>query len=45
MYIWLLTSVANASNHTKCASLKNQKCMTEPYLINLRPSDYNQGWH
>ena len=31
MHIVLLTSIVNASNHTKCVSLSNQKCMT---LIN-----------
>ena len=33
----LLTSIVNASNHTKCVSWNNQKCMTEPTLINLQP--------
>ena len=28
MFIGLLTSIINASNHTKCASLNNQQCMT-----------------
>ena len=37
MFIVLLTSIVNASNHTKCASLSNQKCMTQPTLINLYP--------
>ena len=39
----LLTSTYNASNHTKCVSLSNQLCMTQPTLINLRPNDYTQG--
>ena len=31
----LLISTINASNHTKCMSLSNQQCMTQPTLINL----------
>ena len=27
-YIGLLTGLVNGSNHTKCVSLSNQKCMT-----------------
>ena len=42
MLIGLLISVANASNHTKCVSLSNQKYMTQPTLINLHRSEYNQ---
>ena len=36
IFIWLLTSVANVSSHTKCVSLSNQK----PTLINLYPTEY-----
>ena len=42
MFIGLLGSIVNASNHTKCFSLNNQKCMLEPTLINLHPNEYNQ---
>ena len=35
MFIRLLTSTVSASNHTKCVSLNNQKCMTQPTFINL----------
>ena len=38
MSIVLLTSIVNASNHTKCASLTNQKCEILPTLINLHPN-------
>ena len=38
MSIVLLTSIVNASNHTKCASLTNQKCEILPTLINLYPN-------
>ena len=43
MFIGLLASVLNASNHTKCISLSNQQCMIEPTLINLHPNGYSQG--
>ena len=34
MFIVLLTGLVNGSNHTKCVSLSNQKCKTQPTLIN-----------
>ena len=34
MFILLLTTIV-ASNHTNCVPLRNQKCETEPTLINL----------
>ena len=42
MFIVLLTSIVNASNHTKCVLLNNQKCMTPPTLTNLHPNEYSQ---
>ena len=36
MFISLLTGLVNASNHTKCVSLSNKKCMTQP-------NEYAQG--
>ena len=45
MFIVLLTSIVNASNHTKCVSLSNQKCKIQPTLINLHPNEYNQELH
>ena len=33
MFIELLTNMVNASNHTKCASLNNQKGMIQPNLF------------
>ena len=42
MFIKLLTS---PSNHTKCVSLSNQKCMIQPTLINLHPDEYTQELH
>ena len=40
--VMLLTSTVIASNHTKYASLSNQKRMAQPTLINLHPNEYSQ---
>ena len=45
IFIGLLTGVANGSNHTKCVSLSNWKCMTQPTLINLHANEYSQEFH
>ena len=45
MFIGLLTSKVNASNNTKCVSLRNQKCMTQPTLISLHPIECSQAFH
>ena len=45
IYIELLTGIISASNHTKCVSLSNQKCMIESTLINLHPNEYSQELH
>ena len=37
--------MANASNRTKCVTLRNQKYVIQPTLINLHPSKYNQEFH
>ena len=42
MFIVLLRNIVNGSNHTKCVPLSNQKCMTQPTLINLHPNEYSQ---
>ena len=42
IFIRLLTGLVNGSNHKKCISLNNQKCMIQPTLINLHPNDYSQ---
>ena len=39
MFIGLSTIVVNVSNHTKCLSLGNQQCMTQPNLVNLHPNE------
>ena len=38
MFIVLLTSIINASNHTKYVLLSNQKCEIQPTLVNLHPN-------
>ena len=43
MFIGLLISIVNPSNHTKCASLNNKQCLIQPTLINLHPNEYTQG--
>ena len=42
IFIMLLTSIISASNHVKCISLSNQKCIIQPTLTNLHPNEYNQ---
>ena len=43
--IGILTDLVNESNHTKCVSLNNQKCMIQPTLINLHSNEYNQEFN
>ena len=45
MFIVLLSSIVNASNHTKCVLLSNQKCKNQPTLINLHPNECSQKFH
>ena len=45
MFIVLLSSIVNASNHTKCVSLSNEKCKIQTTLINLYPNEYSQELH
>ena len=40
MFIVLISNIVNGSNHTNCLSLSNQKCITQPSLINLHPNKY-----
>ena len=42
MFIGILPSIVSASKHTKCVLLKNQKCISQPTLINLHPNEYIQ---
>ena len=43
-FIGLLISRVNASNHTKCVLLSNQKCMTQPTLTSpkIHLNEYSQ---
>ena len=43
LFIGLLTSIVNASNHTKCVTSNNQQCMTQSSLVNLHRTEYTQG--
>ena len=45
MFMGLLINKVNASDLSKCVSLSNQKCMTQPTLINLYPNEYSQEFH
>ena len=45
MFILALSSIVNASNHTKCTLLNNQKFQIEPTLINLHLNEYSQEFH
>ena len=45
IFMKLLINIVNASNHTKCISLSNQKSMTQPTLIDLYPNEYSQEFH
>ena len=45
MFIIFLTSTINASNHTKCISLNNQKCEIQSTLINLHPREYSYSYY
>ena len=45
MFIVLLTGIVSVFNHTNCVSLRNQKCMIWPTLINLHPNEYSQQFH
>ena len=45
IFIGSLTGIVNESDHTKLASLSNQKYMIQPTLINLHPNEYSQEFH
>ena len=45
IFIGLLTDIVSASNHTKCVSLSNKKCMAQLTLINLHPNEYSQEFY
>ena len=45
MFILALSGIVNASNHTKCTLLNNQKFQIQPTLINLHLNEYSQEFH
>ena len=45
LFIVLLSSIVNASNHAKCILLSNQKCIIQPTLINLHLNEYSQEFY
>ena len=45
MFIALLSGIVSSSNRTKFALLHNQKCMIQPFLINLNPNEHSQEFH
>ena len=45
IFMVLLISIVNASNHTKYVLLSYQKCMVQPALTNLHPNEYSQEIH
>ena len=45
MFMGLLTRIVITSNHAKCVSLRKQKCIAQPTLINLYPNGYSQELH
>ena len=46
IFMGLQISMGNASNHTKCVLLSNQKYMIiEPILINSHPNKYSEKFH
>ena len=45
IFLGLLIGLVNGSDHTKYSWLSNQKCMTQPTLINFHPNEYSQEFH
>ena len=45
MFIVLLTNIVNASNHTKCVLLSNQKYEIQATLINLHSNKCSKESH
>ena len=45
MFIALLTSMVNSSNHTKCVSLSNKKCEIRPTFTKLHCNKCSQKFH
>ena len=45
MFIELVIGLVSVFNHTKCASLSNQKYDIRPTFITLHPKEYSQEFH
>ena len=45
IFIGLFIDLVNGTNHTNGVSLSNQKCMTQPDLVNLHLNEYRQEFH
>ena len=45
LFMGLLISIVDASNHAKCISLSNQKCEIQSTFIKLHPNEYSQEFH
>ena len=45
MLFRVLTGLVNGSDHSKWVSLRHQKCITQPILINLHPNEFSQELH
>ena len=45
IFIGLLTGVLSASNLGKYLSMSNQKCMTQPFLVNLHLNEYSKKFN
>ena len=41
----LVRNLLSSTNHAKCMSFTNQKCMAQPTINNLYPNEYTQGLH
>ena len=39
VYMVLLISIVNASNHRKYLSFSNQKCLIQPTLVSVHPNE------
>ena len=44
-FIGLLSGLVNGSNHTKCLSLSNQKCMIQSSVTNSYLNECSQEFH
>ena len=45
MFMWSLISIVSGSLIIQNVLLSNQKCMTQPPLMNLHPDEYCQEFH